>query len=59
MSEDTLAVGAIVVIDGVRKRHLGGGMFEPVGEEMFKRFDGSDCGPIVGGDHAQASTEEV
>lgn len=45
---DELPVGAIVEVDGVKKRHLGGGVFEPHGDTMFKRFDSSDCGPLGG-----------
>lgn len=48
MSTEELPVGAIVVVGGVKKRHLGGGRFEPVGEDMFKRHDSAECGPIGG-----------
>lgn len=58
MGED-LPVGAIITVDGVQKRHLGGGKFEPAGEAMLKRFDSAECRPLGGLTDATTQSQEV
>lgn len=57
MLQETLPVGQIVEIGGVRKRYVGGGVFEPVGDELAKRFDPNECGPIGGGNVPAPATK--
>lgn len=42
-----LPIGAIVMLDGRRMRHMGGGKLEPAPEELLaKRFDTMECEPL-------------